>query len=257
MSRAYPRVMTDHAASPRQGTAGPDLATIGVMLGDRVRSAMLVSLLDGEESPASGLAAAAAASPSLASAHLRRLLDGGLVRVRADGRRRLYRLASPEVADFLEAGLLLTPATTPVSSLRAATRRDQLRRARLCYDHLAGVLGVAVTERLVELGCLADADAGLALAAPAGDRVLERLGADPDSLRGARRPLTRACTDWTERRPHLAGSAGAALASALLDRRWVLRRPGGRGLDLTADGALGLHDWIGLRVEQLVGWQAA
>src|SRR4051794_1157111 len=117
-------------------TTEPDLATIGMLLGDRVRAAMLVALLDGQETPAASLASASGASASLASAHLRRLLDAGLVRVRTDGRRRMYRLGSPQVAEFLEAALLLTPSSTPVTSLRQASRRDQLCRARLCYDHL-------------------------------------------------------------------------------------------------------------------------
>jgi DNA-binding transcriptional ArsR family regulator len=238
-------------------TTEPDLATIGMLLGDRVRAAILETLLDGEESPASSLAESSGASPSLASAHLRRLLDGGLVRVRTDGRRRMYRLASPQVAEFLEAGLLLTPASGPVTSLRQATRRDQLRRARLCYDHLAGVLGVAVTDRLVAVNALTPADAGLAVTGAVGERALARLGIDADGLRAATRPLSRVCTDWTERRPHHAGGAGAAVASALLERRWVLRRPGQRGLDLTSDGATGLRHWIGLRVDALEGWRAA
>ncbi len=238
-------------------TNEPDLATIGMLLGDRVRAAMLEALLDGEESPASSLASASGASASLASAHLRRLLDGGLVRVRTEGRRRLYRLASPQVAEFLEAALLLTPPLTGATSLRQANRRDRLRRARLCYDHLAGVLGVAVTERLVEVGALSTAQDGLVLTAPVGDDTLGRLGIEVDVLRAAHRPLSRPCTDWTERRPHLAGGAGAAVASALLERRWVLRRAGNRGLDLTSDGAVGLHDWIGLRVDALEGWRAA
>ena len=237
-------------------TTAPDLATIGMLLGDRVRAAMLETLLDGEESSAASLAEASGASASLASAHLRRLLDGGFVRVRTDGRRRMYRLASPQVAEFLEAGLLLTPPSGPVTSLRQATRRDQLRRARLCYDHLAGVLGVAVTDRLVELGALSAAADGLVLTT-VGDGYLAGLGVGVDSLRASRRPLGRVCSDWTERRPHLAGGAGAAVASALLERRWVLRRPGNRGLDLTSDGATGLHDWIGLRVDALEGWRAA
>jgi DNA-binding transcriptional ArsR family regulator len=227
--------------------AEADLQRIGALLGDRVRATMLTALLSGHAQSASALAATAGASPSLTSAHLRKLLDGGLVTVEQSGRRRLYRLASPQVAELLEAVMLVAP-DQPVASLRQANRRAHLRGARLCYDHLAGVLGVAVTEALVARTALADAHGGFGVTA-GGEALFAELAVDVAGLRRARRPLTRACLDWTERRPHLAGGLGAALASALLERRWVTRRPGSRGLEVTVAGRQGLAGWIGLDVD--------
>lgn len=233
-------------------TGESNLAAVGALVGDRVRAGILLRLLDGAGASASELAADAGASPSLTSGHLRKLLSGGLVAVEPVGRRRLYRLASPEVAEMLEAMQQLAP-DLPVTSLRGANNKRRLRRARLCYDHLAGVLGTAVTEALVRHQALRSESDVLVL----GDRapeVLGEVGIDLAPLGAAARPLLRQCTDWTERRPHLAGGLGAAVAERMLEQRWVLRRPGSRGLDVTADGATGLEGWLDLRVAECEGW---
>jgi DNA-binding transcriptional ArsR family regulator len=228
----------------------PDIASLGALVGDRTRAALLLALMDGA-APASTLAAAADASPSLASAHLRKLLDGGLVAVSPQGRSRVYRLASVEVAELLEAMQLLAPAPTePVTSLRGARSKRRLRRARLCYDHLAGVLGTAVTDALVRRRALRR---DLALGASAGSVLAEVSVSLPDLSAGSR-ALVRPCADWTERRPHVAGALGAAVAALALERGWVVRRTGSRGLDVTADGAAGLEAWLGLRVREVPGW---
>jgi DNA-binding transcriptional ArsR family regulator len=230
-----------------------DLAAVGALVGDRVRAAMLLRLLDGAGQSASELAEFADASPSLASGHLKKLLAGGLVAVEPDGRRRVYRLASVEVAEMLEAMQHLAP-DVPVTSLRGANSKRRLRRARLCYDHLAGVLGTAVTDALVRQEALRSDSDVLVL----GDRaaqVLGEVGIDLGPLQGASRPLLRQCTDWTERRPHLAGGLGAAIAESLLERRWVIRRPGSRGIDVSVDGADGLERWLDLRVPECEGWR--
>lgn len=227
------------------------LAAVGALVGDRVRAAILLRLLDGG-STASELADYAEASPSLASGHLKKLLVGGLVAVEPIGRRRLYRLASVEVAEMLEAMQHLVP-DQPVSSLRGVNTKRRLRRARLCYDHLAGVLGTAVTDALVRReGLAADSDT-LVLGRRAGE-VFGTLGIDLVPLRAAPRPVLRVCTDLTERRPHVAGGLGAAIAGQMLERRWVARRPGSRGLDVTVEGAAGIEDWLDLRVAQCDGW---
>jgi DNA-binding transcriptional ArsR family regulator len=228
-----------------------DLAAIGALVGDRVRAAILLCLLGGGETSASELARAASASPSLTSAHLKRLREGGLVEVSASGRQRLYRIASVEVAEMLETMQLVAPAT-PVTSLRGANGKRRLRRARMCYDHLAGVLGVAVTDGLVARQVLHRETLALGDgAAP----VLAEAGIALAGLSASSRPVVRACTDWTERRPHLAGGLGAAVATHLLDRRWVLRREGSRGLDVTVDGAAGLEDWLGIRLVDQAAWR--
>ena len=130
-----------------------DVARIAGLVGDPTRAAMLVALLDGRPRTAGELGRLGGVAPSTASGHLAQLLDGGLVACEADGRRRLYRLASPETAELLETLARLAPPTRP-RSLRGVDRAHALRAARLCYDHLAGVLGVAVTEGLVGRGVL-------------------------------------------------------------------------------------------------------
>ncbi|MBA2952212.1 helix-turn-helix domain-containing protein [Nocardioides sp. MAH-18] len=232
-------------------TGDTDLAAVGRLVGDRVRAAILLSLLSGGATSASELAAAAGASASLTSAHLRKLLDGGLVEVATSGRQRLYRIASVEVAEMLEAMQLVAPAA-PVTSLRGASSRRRLRRARMCYDHLAGVLGIAVTDGLVAREVLADGSLAIADgAAPA----LAEIGVSLTPLLSGSRPVVRACTDWTERRPHVSGGLGAAVASTFVDRAWVVRRPGSRGLDVTADGAAALEDWLGVRLTDDAAWR--
>jgi DNA-binding transcriptional ArsR family regulator len=233
-------------------TEDTDLAALGALVGDRVRAAILVRLLDGAGASASELATAAAASASLTSSHLKRLLAGGLITVEPRGRRRIYRLASVEVAEMLEAMQLVAP-DVPVTTLRGANTKRRLRRARLCYDHLAGVFGTAVTDALVEREAL-HSDTGVLVLGSRADDVLAGIGIDVDQLRRGSRPVLRQCTDWTERRPHVAGGRGAAVAGGMLDRRWVVRRTGSRGLDVTVDGASAIEEWLGLRVLDCEGW---
>lgn len=225
--------------------ADADFASIGALLADDARATMLLSLLGGDAVPAGELARRAGVSPSGASAHLRRLRDGGLIAEEAVGRRRLFRLASDELAEALEALARVAPPK-PVNGLRAAQAGEALRHARTCYDHLAGELGVAVTDALVARGVLASSDGTFAVSAP-GAVWFEQLEIDLVPLRRARRSFARACLDWSERRPHLAGSLGAAVASAFFARRWIERLPGGRAVVLTPAGAAWLETELGLR----------
>ena len=124
-------------------------------------------------------------------------------------------------------------------SLRGAGRGAALEAARTCYDHLAGRLGVGLTDALVANGALVRGDSAFTLTAT-GERLLDGLGVDVAAARAQRRSFARSCLDWSERRPHLAGSLGAAVATTLLDRRWLVRRPADRGLTVTAEGRAGL-----------------
>lgn len=224
-------------------TGEADLARIGSLLADRTRVTMLLALLAGRPMAASALADASGVSPSLASAHLRKLVDGGLLVVEPMGRQRLFRLAT-SVADALEALLLLAPPDQ-VSSLRGAVRGRNLRRARMCYDHLAGTVGVAVSEAMVRRGLLTEEPDEYRLT-PAGALDLERLGIRVTSLERHRRPLARRCMDWSERRAHLAGSLGAGVAAALLDQKWLRPAGRGRGLTVTSQGEQSLRSVFGI-----------
>lgn len=214
-----------------------DLAQIGRALGAPARAAMIHVLLDGAPHPAGELARAAGVSSATASEHLAVLVAAGLAGVEQDGRHRQYSMTDPRIAQALE--LLGGPAPEPVTSLRLSREQQRVRRARTCYDHLAGQLGVALAERLVQQEWV---DAALTTVTPAGRIALaERLGIDLDDARPGRRPLLRACRDWTERRDHVAGVLGARLATHALADGWVVRRTESRGLTITDHG----HDVLG------------
>jgi DNA-binding transcriptional ArsR family regulator len=228
-------------------TGEADLARIASLLADRTRVAMLIALLGGRPMSASALADVAGASASLASAHLRKLVDGGLLVVEPAGRQRLYRLANA-VADAIEALMLLAPPER-VSSLRAAVRGQNLRRARMCYDHLAGTVGVALADALADRGVLVAQDRGYAVTA-AAPAVLEQIGVRIEQLERRRRPLARRCMDWSERRHHLAGSLGAAVTSRLIELDWLRLAEGSRIVRLTPTGRRGLGEWLQIDLRQ-------
>jgi DNA-binding transcriptional ArsR family regulator len=226
-----------------------DLAAVASLMADRHRAQMLLALLGGRPQTGSALAEAAGISRSLASAHLKKLVAGGLVRAQASGRQQLYSIASAPVADALEMLTLLAPPVK-VRSLGDATRARSLRWARMCYDHLAGAVGVAVTGALVTRGLLAEEDGGYRIGAD-GAAEFGRFGIDVDRLEQGTRPLLRPCLDWSERRYHLAGSLGAALLAALVERRWIAPREASRIVTVTQAGQAGLQDWFGVDLAEL------
>lgn len=235
-----------------------DIAAVAALLGDPARSRVLLALADGRALAASVLAAEADVATSTASGHLRKLVDADLLRVEAHGRHRYYRLAGPHVARLLETLAEHAPAA-PVRSLRQGTRAHVLRRARYCYDHLGGRLGVALMAALLDRGVLAGGDGRFhaehthsdRLSAPgrdldyhltdAGTHALRDFGIDLDALAAARRPLIRYCLDWSEQRHHLAGALGAALAQRLFDLRWLRTAEQARAVFVTGAGARGLE----------------
>jgi DNA-binding transcriptional ArsR family regulator len=224
--------------------ADADLATVAALMGDAKRASMLLALLGGEELPARELAARASASSSLASSHLAKLTDGGLLVVERRGRNRYYRLADRHTAEAIEAILAIAPQRR-AHSLRESARGEAIRHARTCYDHLAGALGVAVTDSLAHQGMIGAPNDGFPLT-PAGHARLNGLGLDVDALQRGRRALTRPCLDWTERRPHLAGSLAAALAARLLELDWIRRSTGTRALTVTDAGRRQLRAELGV-----------
>ena len=232
-----------------------DLAAVGHLIGDPNRAKMLQVLLSGTPQSGSSLASAAGISRSLASAHLKKLTAGGLLRAERHGRQQLYSVAGEPVATALETLLVIAPAT-PVTSLRGSARMRSLRFARMCYDHLAGVTGVAVTEALAARQAIGETDGAWVLG-PAGAAVFADLGIDVAAVPRRTRPLLRPCMDWTERRYHLAGGLGAALAAEIAGRGWTRRLEGSRIITVTPDGSAGLGAWLGLDLGRLRSGAAA
>lgn len=234
-----------HTCEPaRRGDV--DIGSIARLIGDPRRAEILLALADGRARPASELATAAGLSRSAATSHLNQLADGGLIRVEQVGRFRLHSLAGPDVANMVEALAALAP-TRSITSLSASTAAAALREARTCYDHLAGRLGVALTDALRDNGAVVFEDP-LAGSAAGGSSATVRLGPNAEHVFSAlevdlisitltprRRPQIRLCLDWSERRFHLAGALGAAIADACLQHQWLVRRTG-RALHLTDSG---------------------
>jgi DNA-binding transcriptional ArsR family regulator len=225
--------------------ADADLAAVADLMTGH-RAALLMALIGGHPLAASELASRAGISRSLTSAHLSRLLDGGLMTVQQDGRQRHYRLATPHVAEVIEAMLTIAPQR-PSATLRESTRGAQIRRARTCYDHLAGTLGVGLTDALQHQHLIQAIDNTYRLT-ESGQARLEGLGINIAELRRRRRVFARPCLDWTERRPHLAGALGAGIADRLLELRWIKRIPSTRALRVTDDGQKRLRDELAINL---------
>ena len=227
-------------------TIAPQLAELAGLIADPGRARILSRLMDGRAQTASELALLAGVTPQTASWHLSRLVQRALLKVERRGPRRLYRLATPLVAQMLE-GMMTVAVTGPQASRPSARIDDQMRRARTCYDHLAGELGVAVTDALRERGYLVlDQDAGELTGA--GLAFLGGLGLDLRSPARRPRALCRPCLDWSERLPHLAGRAGASIADLAFQRDWIRRRPQGRSVEITAAGLAAFKNLFGARI---------
>lgn len=246
--------MVTQRGGRQSGTGGDvDLATVGALLAEPARARMLQALMGGRALPAGLLASEAGVAASTASTHLARLLDGGLVAAEQHGRYRYYRLAGDSVAVALEAIAGLAPIS-PVRSLRDDTRARCLRRARTCYDHLAGEFGVALMDSLLRRRVLAghngsfrpgaerlstrSADACYRLTAE-GSAFFQELGLDLET--SSRRRLIRHCVDWSEQRHHLSGRLGAALASHMFDQGWIQAGEVHRAVSVTNLGAKELN----------------
>jgi DNA-binding transcriptional ArsR family regulator len=218
----------------------PDLAGLGVTLADPSRLAMLDALLDGRAHAIGALARRAGITAATASGHLRRLERDALVTVARTGRERLVRIARPEVAQLLEAMARLAPPS-PSFTAHAGRRAGELRFARTCYDHLAGVVGVRITTALVERGWLVRGDETFTVAPALDDWLASHDVAVPES----RRPLALACLDWSERVPHVAGRIGAAIVELCVAKQWVVRTRDSRAVRLTDRGRLALTRELG------------
>jgi len=221
------------------------LSEIGALMGDPARAAMLSLLMDGRAHTASDLALAAGVTAQTASGHLSRMVDGNLLAARAQGRNRFYRLASSDVAHAIESLMALAGTRASPASKSAAWRRDpDLRFCRTCYDHLAGQVGIAVTDSLTQHGHLEPKGPRDWRLTQSGELFCERLGVDlPGARQASSRHFARQCLDWSERRPHISGALGAAIADTFFKRGWAERLRRSRTVRLTDSGrrALGSH----------------
>lgn len=211
---------------------GPDIARIAAAIGDHARAEVLAALMADRALTASELAAIAGVGKATISAHLARLVDAGLVAVEQQGRHRYFRLADADVGALLES-LMGVAFRAGALRLNPGPREPALRRARVCYDHLAGELGVAIYEALLERRCLERRDGALLLTGR-GRSWCEHLGLDVAALEGGRRLACRPCLDWSERRTHLAGAIGQALLARLEALGWAKRSRSSRIVHVAA-----------------------
>jgi len=227
---------------PRMVTTAT-IAEIGALLGDPARANMMVALLDGRALTARELADRAGIAPQTASSHLHKLATAGMIAMSKQGRHRYHRLASPDVALLLEQMHVAGSVLSTAAPRRTGPQDPAMREARSCYDHLAGRIAVEIGAHLLDD---ASADGAVALSRR-GATTLEAMGIDLAEASASRRGFCRACLDWSERRPHIAGAVGAAMLGTMLERGWLHRRDGTRALLVSATGEQALHRFFGIR----------
>jgi len=215
-----------------------DIAPIAAALADPTRASMLIALSDGRALPAGELAQRARVKASTASAHLAKLVDGGFLVVVKQGRHRYFRLADPRIIQIIESLASLAQAA-PVRSLRESATAEAVRAARMCYNHLAGKLGVSLSEALVDKRILDAFDEGY-LITDGGKQWMHEFGIDSSDFKKQRSLLVPCHIDWSERRHHVAGAFGAAFTKRLLDLTWIERLPSSRAIRLAETGRQGL-----------------
>lgn len=213
------------------------------LIGEPGRIQMLITLLDGNSHSASELATAADVSAQAASVHLSKLLAGGLIASEHSGRQRLFRLKNADVAAAIEALGALAPDS-------AALAMPEIRFARTCYDHLAGVLAIALRDQLLSSGSLKHGKKDFAVTR-SGELLLRSLDIEADSLHALRRSFAHKCLDWTERHHHIGGALGAALLSRFLERKWLARIRDTRAVRLTHEGNYEFERRFGIHFAEL------
>jgi DNA-binding transcriptional ArsR family regulator len=213
---------------------GPDIALVASLVGDPARANMLTALMSGQALTATELAQEAGVTPQTASSHLSKLEAGGLVVPQKQGRHRYFRLKDSEVAAALESLAGLADHTGH-RRVRTGPKDPEMRRARVCYDHLAGDFGVRMFDHLTGQRMLAFRDAELVLT-PEGRQFCCEFGIDLDSVTGTRRPFCKTCLDWSVRRNHLAGTLGAALLDRILALKWARRERASRVIAFSPRG---------------------
>lgn len=221
---------------------GPDIAAVASLVGDPARANMLMALLDGRARTATELADEASVTKQTASAHIRKLSEGQLIRREVQGRHHYFRLESPDVAVALEA-LLTVAAGQGASRFQPGPKEPALRYARVCYDHLAGERGVAAYDQFLANGWMIDRAGEIDLTI-AGAAAFAQIGIDVEALPATRRPLCRSCLDWSVRRPHLAGKLGKALLDRIFALEWARQDPGSRVIRFYPRGENAIAKWL-------------
>lgn len=213
---------------------GPDIARIAALIGDPARANMLTALMSGRALTAAELATEAGITKATASTHLAKLTQAGLIRQRPQGRHKYFTLGSDDIAATLESLMGLAAGTGHMRT-RPGPKDAAFRQARICYNHLAGDLGVQLFESLRHQHHLTVQDDTIGLT-PTGATFAQEFGIDMTTLQAKRAPLCRPCLDWSERRTHLAGSLGRAILSEILRRNWAYRQDGSRVIAFTPKG---------------------
>ena len=223
---------------------GPNIVRIAALIGDNARAEVLCALMSGGALTATELADMAGVTKQTISFHLGKLLEAGLREVEQQGRHRYFRLAGPDVAQLLESLMGMAVRSHGVRP-RTGPRDPALRKARICYDHLAGELAVLAYEQMLRQGVFEIRQEGPWLTEH-GRLWFRRLGIDADAVAGAKRSFCRACLDWSERRHHLAGALGAALLTRIQQLRWARRARDSRVVVFSAQGEASLRAMLGL-----------
>jgi DNA-binding transcriptional ArsR family regulator len=228
----------------------PNVAAVAALIADPARAAILAALLDGRARPAGELAYAAGVTAQTASSHLAKLLDGGLIAVETEGRHRYYRLAGDHVSQVLEMLASIQPPG-PVRRKALTPEARRLRFARCCYDHLAGRLGVAVADALIERRIIVAAPDKLFEVTAAGRSWFAGIGLDTAAIASTRRGIARQCLDWTERTHHVGGPLGIQLMTILCRHKWLRRASDSRAVHVTPDGQRELKRRLGIELSPL------
>lgn len=228
---------------------GPNIARIAGLVGDPARAEILTALLGGQALTATELAGVAGITKQTTSAHLSKLLEARLVTLQSQGRHRYFQLADEGVAHLLES-LMGVASRAGIVRLRNSPREPALRNARLCYDHLAGDMGVQLLDNLVRQRFITSVKDSLALT-KTGDHFFHDFGIDLDALAKRRRPLCRGCLDWSVRRHHLGGALGAALIQKIFTLGWAQRARNSRVVTFSSAGKIALRRHFGITAREI------
>ncbi|MUK88854.1 helix-turn-helix domain-containing protein [Ornithinibacillus sp. L9] len=225
----------------------PNVSKVASLLSDPTRSAILLSLMDGRIHPASELAFIAKVKPQTASFHLHKMLEANLISVEKHGRHRYYKLINSDVAKVIEQILSISP-NSPVTSLKNSREKSAIHFARTCYDHLAGYMGVQITNSLIQQGFVNKVDLNFEVT-PEGSNFFREFGIDLEEQKNKRRAFARCCLDWSERQHHIAGALGNALLVKILELQWITRIPNIRAVKVTSKGKTELQKLFNINVE--------